>query len=384
MEFGRTVNLLKLLKKKSFFLFGPRGVGKSYLIRSTLSEKAFVINLLKTAMQLRLQQNPSELEEIIKADAKGAEIIVIDEIQKIPVLLDEVHRLIEEQQIKFLLTGSSARQLKSGGVNLLGGRARIANLFPLTYMEIGEKNFNLDTYLRYGSLPAVWNSDEPEEELDAYVQTYITQEIKAEGAVRKIPAFVNFLQAAALSNGQLLNYANVARDGGVSPPTIASYYEILEDTLIGFQVQPFKKKTSRKSVSTAKFYFFDPGIVNTIIGTRFVDRNSNLFGELFEQFIALELRAFIEYHRIKMPLQFWRTEDKKEVDFIIGDELAIEVKSTKKTNASHLRGLKSLQAEGIIKSYFLVSQDPVERLTDGILCLPWQSFLGRLWNREFL
>jgi uncharacterized protein len=384
MNFKRKLNLPELLKKKSFFLFGPRGVGKSYLIRATLSEKAFVINLLQAATQIRLQQNPSELEQIILADSKGAEIIVIDEIQKIPILLDEVHRLIEESQTRFLLTGSSARQLRSGGVNLLAGRARIANLFPLTYLEIGDETFDLDRYLRYGSLPAVWKSEEPEEELDAYLQTYITQEIKAEGAVRKIPAFVTFLQAAALSNGQLLNYANIAKDGGVSPPTIASYYQILEDTLIGFQIQPWKHKTSRKSVSTAKFYFFDPGIVNAIAGTRLLDRNSNIYGELFEQFIALELRAYIDYSRIKMPLRFWRTEDKKEVDFIVGDELAVEVKSAKKVKESHLRGLKALQSEGIIKKYFLVSQDPVDRLADSILCLHWKSFLSRLWSGEFI
>ena len=205
-----------------------------------------VINLLKTTMQMRLAQDPSSLEGIIAEqwpsnEASGSVVIVIDEIQKIPILLDEVHRLIEEKAWRFLLTGSSARRLKSSGVNLLGGRAWIAEMFPLTFAELPK--FDLDRYLRFGGLPAVVNSEDPEEQLDAYVQTYINDEIKAEALVRKIPAFVEFLRIAALTNGHLINFANIAKDAGVSPPTIASYYQILEDTLVGFQLSPWKKPT---------------------------------------------------------------------------------------------------------------------------------------------
>lgn len=371
------------MKKQSFFLFGPRGVGKSFLIRHTLSEKALVINLLKTAYQTRLLRNPSEIEEIIDAAPEKNGIIVIDEVQKIPALLDEVHRLIEERGLKFLLTGSSARRLKSGSANLLAGRAWIANLFPLTYEEIGERHFDLDKYLRFGSLPAVWQSDEPAEQLDAYVQTYLNEEVKAEGAVRKLPAFIEALKSAALSNGKLINFASIARDAGVSPPTVASYYQVLEDTLLGFQLEPWKKSSSRKAIATAKFYFFDPGIVNTITGTEHVDRNSNLYGELFVQFIALELRAYLSYSRSKKKMYFWRTEDQTEVDFIIDGLMGIEVKSTKHVQMVHLQGLKALKSEALLKHHLMISQDPVERLTGGVLCLHWKAFLKRLWANEW-
>jgi len=233
MEFQRRLPLVELVRKKSFFLFGPRGTGKSYLIRRTFPEGAVVINLLRTVVQLRLARNPSELEELIdEASAGHPRLVVIDEIQKLPILLDEVHRLIEERQITFLLTGSSARSLKKSGVNLLAGRAWIAQLFPLTFAELPQ--FQLDRFLRFGGLPAVVLSEDPEEELDAYVQTYLNEEIKAESLVRKVPALVEFLRFAALSNSQIVHYAKLANDAGVSPPTIASYFQILEETMIAF------------------------------------------------------------------------------------------------------------------------------------------------------
>jgi predicted AAA+ superfamily ATPase len=383
MIFDRSLNLPELLSKNSFFLFGPRGVGKSHLVRHSLGEDALVINLLKSSHLTRLLHNPSELEEIIDAEPGKKKIVVIDEVQKVPALLDEVHRLIEERHIKFLLTGSSARRLKAGGANLLAGRAWLASLFPLTFHEIGGKDFNLEKYLRYGSLPAVWLSDDPAEQLDAYLQTYINEEVKAEGAIRKIPAFMDALRSAALSNGQLINFASIARDAGVSPPTVASYFQILEDTLIGFQLQPWKKPTSRKSVATAKFYFFDPGVVNAMTGTEHLERNSNLYGELFEQFIALELRAYLSYTRTKKNLYFWRTEERDEVDFIVDDLFAVEVKSTRHVQPKYLESLRLLREEKLLKNYIIVSQDTVDRDSGGILCLHWKSFLTRLWRHEF-
>lgn len=384
MEFQRILQLANITSKKSFFLFGPRGTGKSFLIRKCFGPKTPVINLLRASIQLRLIQNPSLLEEMIDETlTEKKNLIVIDEIQKVPLLLDEVHRLIEERGLKFLLTGSSARRLKNDGANLLAGRAWVAELFPLVFPEIA--NFNLDRYLRYGGLPAVVLSEEPEEQLDAYVQTYINEEIKSESLVRRIPAFVEFLRFAALSNTKLINFASLARDAGVSPPTIASYVSILEDTLIGFQIRPWKKPTSRKPIAASKFYFFDTGVVNTLAGTQYVDRNSNLYGELFEQWIAMELRAYLSYRRLKHSLLFWRTEDGLEVDFIIPDKVAIEVKSTRKVSSSDLKSLTILKNENKLAcDFYLVSHDPVDRTVDGVHVLNWKTFISRLWQDQII
>lgn len=379
--FARTLKLTDLIAKKSFFLFGPRGTGKSFLIRHSLTQSTFTVNLLRTSLQLRLLQDPSALAEMIAEQAPDPEtVIVIDEIQKIPLLLDEVHRLIEEEGRRFLLTGSSARKLKAAGVNLLAGRAWIAHLFPLTFAEIPQ--FDLSRYLRYGGLPSVILSDSPEEELDAYIQTYINEEIKSEGAVRKIPAFVEFLRLAALSNAEQINFTKIAQDVGVSPPTIASYFQILEDTLIGFQVRPWQKSTSRKAVSTSKFYFFDTGVVNTLAGIEHIDRHSNLYGNLFEHWVALELRAFISYTRTKASLEFWRTEDKIEVDFVIDRHIAVEVKATRKVTSSDLKGLRALRSEDPHLTLYLVSDDPLDRHHEGIHLLHWKSFITRLWANQ--
>jgi predicted AAA+ superfamily ATPase len=390
MEFKRTLQIADLTKKKSFFLFGPRGTGKSYLIRRTFGKDAIVVNLLRTAVQMRLAQNPGDLEGIIEEGASDAKprIVVIDEVQKLPLLLDEVHRLIEERGMTFLLTGSSARNLRKSGVNLLAGRAWIAELFPLSMAEIPE--FNLDRYLRYGGLPTVVLSEDPDEQLDAYVQTYLNEEIKAESLVRKIPAFVEFLRFAALSNAQIINYAGIASDAGVSPPTIASYFQILEDTMIGFQVHPWKKPTSRKPIASSKLYFFDTGVVNTLAGTRSVDRNSNLYGMLFEQWVAMELRAYISYMRIKEKLMFWRTDDGTEVDFIVDGHIAVEVKASKKISDSDAKSLKILQTDPnvkrheLVKEFYVISNDTVDRMKDGIHFLHWRTFMTRLWDGKII
>ena len=384
-EYLRTLNLSELITKNSFFLFGPRGTGKSFLIRTTLKDVAVTVNLLRATVQLRLLHDPSLLEAMVEAEIRAGiadrdVLVVIDEVQKIPLLLDEVHRLIEERGWRFLLTGSSARNLRAQGVNLLAGRAWIAKLFPLTSAELPK--FDLDRYLRFGGLPAVVNSPDPIEQLDAYVTTFMNEEIKAEGVVRKLPAFVEFLRIAALGNGQLINFANIARDVGVSAPTVAGYYQILEDTLVGFQLQPWKKPTSRKAISTAKFYFFDTGVVNTLAGTKAVDRNSNLYGSLFEQWIAMELVAYLSYRRIKDKLYFWRTEDQVEVDFVVEDRVAIEVNSAAKVQPSDLRGLTRLMSDKLVSHYYIVSNDTIDRIQDQVHHLHWRSFVRKLWQDD--
>ncbi|MBI1859514.1 MAG: ATP-binding protein [Deltaproteobacteria bacterium] len=382
MAFDRLLNLTPLLAKKSFFLFGPRGTGKTHLIRKELSKTAFIIDLLQSEMNLRLSSNPSELQNIVSQNADKKRPIVIDEIQKIPALLDEVHRLIEEFGFRFLLTGSSARKLKRGAANLLGGRAWTTNLFPLCWKEI--PHFNLERYLRFGGLPSVVQSEFPEEELQAYLQNYIKEEVQAEGLVRTLPAFSRFLKTAALSNGQLINFANIGSDAGISASTIKSYYSILEDTLLGFSHEPWVESKKRKAIATAKFYLFDPGVTHVIAGTKTLDRNSDLFGHSFEQWIGMELRAFLGYNRIFDPLCFWRSTHQHEVDYVIGDHTAVEVKSTRKVQSKHLRGLKALQEERVFKHYYLVSEDRIAKRQDGISCLPWAEFLTKLWAGEIV
>lgn len=282
-----------------------------------------------------------------------------------------------------MLTGSSTRKLKAADTNMLGGRARKAELFALTYTEITD--FKLEKYLRFGGLPSIVNSDEQREDLSAYIGQYLNEEIKLESNIRKIDFFHRFLELAALYSTETVNYSNISRDIGVSEPTVKSYYQILEDTLIGFQLFPWKKGLSRKSITSSKFYFFDKGVVHTILRSPdILDRNSDIFGKTFEQFIAQELRAYLSYKRKDFQLNFWRSLEKDEVDFIINNEIAIEVKSSRKVNSDHIKGLNKIMNEGQFKKRILVSQDPIERMVNGILCLYWEKFLIKLWNDEIL
>lgn len=380
MRFDRTLNLLELLHNKSFFLFGPRATGKTYLIRQQLTQH-IVLDLLRADIFLRLSQNPMDLEAMLQGrETSSSPFVIIDEIQKIPPLLNEVHRLIEEKHIRFLLTGSSARKLKREQANLLAGRAWTAQLFPLTRTEI--PHFDLARYLRYGGLPAVYASNYPEEELDAYVQTYLKEEILSEGLIRKIPPFSRFLKSAALSNGQPLNFTQIGSDAQVSPSTIREYYSILEDTLLGFLLEPWTHSKKRKAVQTAKFYFFDPGVTHTIVGTKVLERHTNLYGQSFEQFIGMELRAYLSYRRIKERLTFWRSQAGHEVDFLVGDYTAIEVKAAQHVTSRDLKGFRALQEEEVFKHFYMVSQDPIESKKDNITFLPWELFLDRLWQNK--
>jgi uncharacterized protein len=383
-QYPRQLQLPQLLTKKSHFLFGPRATGKSTLIRTQLTDQALIINLLHTDYYLRLSANPSELENMIcfaQAQKPDLSWIVIDEVQKIPALLDEVHRLIEEKQYRFLLTGSSARKLKSGQSNLLAGRAWRADLFPLTSREI--PRFSLKTYLHHGGLPAVVQSQDPVEELHAYTALYLREEIQGEGLIRKLAPFSRFLSQAAHCNGHILNYAKIGADAQVPPATIREYFEILQDTLVGFLLPPWLSAKKRKSSATSKFFFFDIGVVNTLRGITRLEKNTTEWGMAFEHFIAMELRAALGYFRIKAPLSFWRSATHDEVDFIIGDHIAIEVKSKNKTSYRDAKGLQKIQEEGILKTYLLVSDDPICRIENGITFIHWPIFLDQLWKNVF-
>jgi predicted AAA+ superfamily ATPase len=377
MDFSRVLDLPALLKKKSFFLFGPRATGKTTLIKKKLAN-AYYIDLLRTDLYLRLSQHPEQLESMISFEK--SKIIVIDEIQRIPPLLNEVHRLIEEKKIHFLLTGSSARRLRQRGVNLLAGRAWEAQLFPLTSQEI--PHFNLDRYLHYGGLPAVYRSDDPLEELHAYIGTYLKEEIHAEALVRKLAAFSSYCHTAALTSGQMLNFTQIGSDTGLSPSTVREYYKLLEDTFMGFMLPAFTKTLKRKAVSTAKFYFFDIGVMHALMNLEALPPQSDLYGRAFEHFIALELRAYLSYRRKRLTLSYWRSQNGQEVDFVVGTAVAIEVKATTDVKDKHLKGLQALREEKICKHYYLVSQDTVQREDRTVKIWHWSHFLKKLWNDE--
>lgn len=377
MDLKRQLELSTLLNKKSYFLLGPRSTGKTHWIKKSFSEEVPYISLNNTNYYNRLMANPSELSEIILPHKK-IKLAIIDEIQKNPLLLDEVQELIENEGIKFLLTGSSARKLKRTNANMLGGRAATIGFYPLSFSEIPE--FDLVKYLKWGGLPRVYLSDDPELELDAYIKTYLNEEIRLEANIRNLPPFHRFLKTAALCNGQLINYSSLASDSAVPVSTLKNYFEILTDTLIATTLEPWLESKKRKAIQTAKFYLFDPGITHLLAGIETLDRNSNLWGQAFEQFILMELKAYVSYRQKRKEIGFWRSTDKYEVDFIIGNEIAIEVKSTKKVSEKHLKGLKVLQEEKIIKKFYLISEDPISKLTQGIELLHWKNFLQQLWS----
>ena len=380
--FKRTLNIYSLLKNKSYFLFGPRATGKSTLIKTQFPSSIPVINLLKNDIYFRLSHAPGELESIIMAYDDHS-LVAIDEVQRIPELLNEVHRLIEDKGIRFLLTGSSARKLRRSQSNLLAGRARQAELFPLTSTEIPD--FNLERYLRFGGIPMIYSSDDPNDDLYAYVNTYLKEEIQAEALVRELPTFSRFLHFSALTSGDMINFSNISNDVAVSASTVREYYHILEDTFIGFMLPAWTKSTKRKAISTAKFYYFDIGVKNTLANIKSIDRHSDLYGKAFEHFIACELRAYISYRRKHFSLSYWQSTSGFEVDFIIEDEIAVEVKACSRIHDKHLKGLKALAEENIVQQYYLISHDTINRKIDGQHnVIYWQEFLERLWKDEIL
>jgi uncharacterized protein len=378
---------LSLSRTETCFLWGPRQTGKSTLLR-TLFPKAKRYDLLLSSEYLRLVQNPGLIrEECLASGMRGEDRkdpIVIDEVQKVPELLDEVHWLIENSGLRFILCGSSARKLKRKGVNLLGGRAVRYELFPLVYPELPE--FSLQKALQCGLLPRHYLSKNPERLLQSYVGDYLREEIAQEALTRNIGAFSRFLEVAALSNNEIINYKNIASDCGVSSPTVRGYYEILEDTLIGHFIPAFRKRKKRRLIHAPKFLFFDAGVVGYLTRRGSVEPRSELFGRAFEHFICLEVLAHSSYSERFYPLSYWRTASGFEVDMVLGDhEVAIEIKAATQTRQRHLKGLRAFKEEYKARSFILVSLDPSPRLTDdGILILPWEEFLKRLWGGEII
>lgn len=379
----RSLSLIDVLKSKSVFLFGPRQTGKSSFIKNQIAKEDIALfwTLLDGRLRMRILADPGILRQEVELKNLHDCIIVIDEIQKCPELLDEIHFLIEERNIRFLLTGSSARKLKNTGVNLLGGRATQRHFHPFNFVEIGSNaNYNLPYIFEHGLLPSMFLSENLDEDLAAYIDSYLTEEIAAEGAARNIPAFARFLTTAALTNSQILNYTSIANDAQVPVQTVRQWYDVLTDTLIGFQIQPFTKTTKRKAITTAKFYFFDIAIVRSLRGILVPQEGTAEFGEYFEQLVCMELKTWIDYIRPRSKLTYWRSTSNMEVDFCVDEEIAIEVKSSNNITDKHLKGLRALREENIFKRYVVVCQEEHPRLVDGIEILPWKFFFEQLWR----
>jgi predicted AAA+ superfamily ATPase len=374
----RRLELARLAQRKSLFLFGPRQTGKTALVRNALPQ-AKHYDLLDGDVFLTLSRRPTRLAEELGPNER---LVVLDEIQKLPALLDEVHRLIEHKHVRFILTGSSARKLRRGGVNLLGGRAPSYTLHPLTFHELGGE-FDLTKALDRGLLPSIYFSTSPSEDLRAYAGTYLKEEIAAEALTRNVPAFSRFLEVAALSHGSMLNYTAVASDAQLPASTVREYFQILEDTLIARPLPAWTRSRSRKAIATAKHYFFDSGVARHLQNRSGLARRSPEYGEAFETFILHELSAYIDY-TAAVPLCYWRSASGFEVDFVLADKTAIEVKAKNPIGERDLRGLRALREEAMLQHYVLVSLESRRRSVDGIRILPWKEFLDELWAGEYV
>ena len=376
-----------LSRKHSCFLWGPRQAGKSTLLRQRFPA-AVVYDLLLSDQYRRFLHDPSVLrQEITRMGLTGKnqkDPVIIDEIQKVPDLLDDVHWMIERMGLRFILCGSSARKVKRGHANLLGGRAPSLELHPLVCLEIPD--FDIVRALNNGLLPPHYSAKDSKTLREAYVGAYIKEEIASEAIVRNLPAFSRFLEVAALSNGEMVVFHNIAADCGVSAPTVKEYFTILEDTLLGRFVPAFTRRARRRVIGSPRFYFFDVGIVGALTRRGRVEPGSELWGRAFEHFVFMELSAHSAYAGGQYPIAYWRTASQIEVDFILGDgSVAIEVKSTTLARDHDLRGLRAFKEEHRPKRALLVSMDThARRTSDGVEILPWRVFLEELWEGKIL
>ena len=371
--------------QRSFFLFGMRGVGKSTWARAMFPKAAF-LDLLDERLYQDLLADPSLFAQSV-ADLKAGDWVVVDEVQRLPALLNEVHRLIEARGLRFALLGSSARKLKAAGTNLLAGRALKKTLFPLTAAELGA-DFDLDRVLRFGSVPLVWSSGEPKEVLTAYAQLYLREEIRAEALVRNLPGFVRFLPVAALFNGQGINVAGIARDAGVSRTTIQGYLDILEDTLLAHRLPAYETRIRVRERKRRKLYWIDPGVVRAVkrqLGPPAAEEK----GSLLESWVATTLQAHAEAQELYEHLSYWAPHQSAvEVDFILqrrGELLAIEVKATNRCQTGLLKGLRALDAvPGLVRRILVYTGERSFRSSDGVEIWPAHRFAmqtasGTLW-----
>ncbi len=367
---------------ETFFLWGPRQTGKSTLLRKHYPGGHW-IDLLKSDEFRRYATRPELLRLELEANPDPGRQIVIDEVQKVPALLNEVHWLMENRGLQFALCGSSARKVRRGAANLLGGRALRYELRGLTAGELGER-FDLDRLLNHGYLPRIHPAARPRRLLDSYVADYLKEEIAAEGLVRNLPAFSGFLDAASLSDTEPVNYSNIARECGVSSQAVRNYFGILEDTLLGRWLPAWRKRRKRRLIGGPKFYFSDVGVVNRLARRGTVERGSELYGKAFENWVHHELAAFAAYTEFDGGLTHWRLPSGVEVDFVLGEmALAVEAKASPVIGRHHLKGLRSLATEHAVRRRVIVCLEAKPRRTeDGIEVLPAATFVRRLWAGE--
>ena len=380
---NRLLNLSQY--KKSLFLFGPRQVGKTYLIKHTLSPVLF-IDLLKQSEFIRYAKDHSLFGKEVAALHNKECCVVIDEIQRCPQLLDEIQLIMGDSPgIQFILTGSSARKLRYSGVNLLGGRAITLHLYPLTYEELKD-NFLLNEAIRFGTIPSIVLEKDQQNKirlLKSYIETYLKEEIQQEALTRNIPAFARFLELAAYENGNILNFQNIAREVGIHSKTIKEYFNILEDTLLGFFLYPYVKSHRTRIVSHPKFYFFDRGVVAALQGnlSQELVMGTFLYGKVFEHWVILEIKRLLDYYEKEVKMSFFKTTDGAEVDLLLemGDKIwAIEIKSSSEPQLSDVRGLRSFIKDHKCDRALCICQTPRPFKASNIEFIPWKDFLQQL------
>ncbi|MCK9507922.1 MAG: AAA family ATPase [Pigmentiphaga sp.] len=367
------------LKEDSVFLWGARQTGKSTLLKILYPNHTYIDSLKSDEFE-RYNRRPALLREELSMKSEN-ELIIIDEIQKIPALLDEVHWLISNHKLRFILSGSSARKLRRSGANLLGGRAVRKNLYPLVSMEIPD--FDIVKACNHGMLPRHYLTENAYDRLQAYVGDYLQEEIKAEALTRNLSSFTRFMEVAALSNGEIINYQNIASECGVSAPTIKEYFSILEETLVGYIIPAFTKHVKRRVIQSPKFYYFDLGIVNYLLKRTDLQPGSPEFGHAFDHFMIQEIIACLAYTNSRLQLSYWRTTSGYEVDMVLGDaEIAIEIKSSAEVRSHHLKGLKAFAEEFPQARLIVISLDKNPRKMGDVEIYPVHEFLSILWNGE--
>lgn len=369
------------LGKESAFLWGARQTGKSTLLKTLYPDSTY-FDLLVNEEFSRFQRDPSLLKNILEA-TQPTQPVIIDEIQRIPILLNDIHWLIVNRNLQFILSGSSPRKILQSGGNLLGGRALRYELYPLIFKEIPD--FDLLKAINNGLLPRHYNSSNPKKLHEAYIGSYLKDEILNESRVRDIESFSRFLDAAAFSNGEMVVFTNIASDCGVSSPTVKSYFQILEDTLTGRFLSSFQKRPKRRIILSPKFYFFDVGIANFLAKRGKIEMGSEAFGKAFEHLVYQEIFAHSSYSDIRYPIHYWRTASGIEVDFVLGDhEVAVEVKATPMAHKRHISGLQRFAEEYTVKHKILVTNDAYPRKLEDVWVLPWNIFFKKLWSGELI
>jgi predicted AAA+ superfamily ATPase len=374
--------ILELPPQRSLLLLGPRQTGKSTLVRAQLTDRSYAVDLLQHDVYLRYLKAPELLRhEVLERARRGVDQVFVDEIQRVPALLDEVHGLIESGATRFLMTGSSARKLRRGGTNLLAGRATVLHLHPLVVEEHGA-DFELESALRYGALPAVVRAaaGEKREILESYAQTYLREEIQAEALVRNLGGFGRFLDVIAAQNGELFNAESIARDAAVAARTVREYASVLEDTLLGFRLEPWRQGVRARMAAQPRFHLFDLGVANALNRRLTAEFDTVLRGKLFEQWFVLECRRVLDYARSEARLFFWRTHTGAEVDLVVEKHGrlrgAIEIKAGRRVGGADLSGLRSFTAANPGVPCLIATPDTEPHRVGDVLVTHWREALA--------